>query len=737
MDTDDFLRAFFGEGNRFDYDSLVSPSTDTHRAVKRWAKVLDGDGSTVLPRWEQDGVTWYGLAENEKKMKRLIEQVKSFIGPNFSTFTGDRARLDREDPVERAIQEYTRGKALRFRGKDRAIRTRVSKMHQVRALREPHATEKDLGTGVVLRRFNMALVADDRTEAEKQIQYLQKRGLLDPANIRYLQIRMRAAFEAWEEIVQFEDLSKLVEDASHPLPVRRALLQGVYHTHFDSYEKQGDPEGALEHYKEMVQPEYGPLFAVRSSMQAPEVLKAFMMKAVSGEATDEDLRAELKNVADQTGLDDPFLEALAELGVGTEGLSIVENPISEAMKAWSKGDADTAFRLLQQAEPSSKKGECLVLVHGNLQSPNVEQELEDTLTDLPSEERKELAQEHSICRHVIESAGLPSGWRHWLSRVREGDYEESGQEASRHADKISENWHPQRVLSTEGALEELVQQVRNAPIEGNSGLMISQALPHLLKSLQKDPEYPRSTFQDLYGSVLERIPYSSDLTQSDFDVYRDLAEVRLSYGVTEDTYWEILEGAETLWKEAGSRRRIDWLLDFAELLILAPSRDEEAQLRFLTTASQALQKHRERIEPIQVEFFQSLCEEIGHPEVGAQLPTDQSEKETEESNPLRRLLDGQTLGIYTLTESAGRRVASFLEDHCRDVTIHLRHDKAGNDDLERTAKNADYFLVVTRSAAHAATDIIEKNVPTERLIRPQGKGESSMLRDLTSYAKRN
>jgi transcription antitermination factor NusG len=730
MDTGDFLRAFFGEGNRFDYDSLVSSSTETHRAVRRWAEALEEDRSAVLPRWEEDGVTWYGVATTEGAMRGLIEQVEAFIGPSLSTFAGERARLDEDDPIERAVQNYTGGRALRFHGKDNAIRTRLDQMHEVRMQRQPHTTEEDLGTGIVLRRFNMALAAGDRPEAEKQIQYLRERGLLDPTNIRYLQIRMRAAFEAWEEIVQFEEISDLIESTSHPLPVRRALLQAVYHTHFDSYEGQGAPEEALEHYEETVQPEYGPLFTVRSSMQVPEVLKAFMMKAVSGEETNEDLRDELMKVAERIELNDSFFEALTELGSDAGEPTVVENPISEAMTAWSEGDVDAAFRMLRQAESSPRKSQCLALIHGDLQSLDVEQELEATLADLPAEEQKELARRHPICQQVFESASAPSSWRHWLSHVR-GEGYDSQEKALQHAEKLVEEWHPQQVLDAEGALEELVHQVETAPLDGWGGRIVSLALPRLLESLQNDSEYPRSTFQSLYGAVLNRIPYASDLTKSDLDVYRDLAEVRLGYGVGEDAYREILDGAETLWKEAGSAGRVDWLLDFAELLVLAPSQDEEAQLRFLSSVAQAIQKYRGRIEPIQIDLFCSLCDEVKQSEIAGQVGGSvEQNKEDESGDELCRILSGRTLGIYTLTESAGRRVKAFLESRCGGVTVKLRHDKKGSAELHRVAENADYFLVVTRSATHAATDVIEQHVPTSRLIYPRGKGESSMLRDL-------
>ena len=82
------------------------------------------------------------------------------------------------------------------------------------------------------------------------------------------------------------------------------------------------------------------------------------------------------------------------------------------------------------------------------------------------------------------------------------------------------------------------------------------------------------------------------------------------------------------------------------------------------------------------------------------------------------------------------RARDIITERCPNTTIHLRHDKHGNPELHRTAQSADYFLVVTRSATHSATGVIEQHVPTDRLIRPHGKGTSSMIRDLVQYARK-
>lgn len=737
MEPEHFLEQFFGDANRFSYDSVREGKGGTYESIQRWASSLvNSDEPVVLPHWRDDKVVWYGVAQTDRQAQRLIEEVKAFVGPSYSTFTGERARLDQEDPIEQAVDAFTGGKAIKFTGRDESIREALDRMHEVRERKEPHQEEEDLGVGLILRRFSMALRARNRNAAEEYLGALRERDLMSVDNLCYLQVRMLAAFEEWDELLEWEETSEIIQQENRPLRVTRALIQAIYNTQFLTFEEQNDPEGAVEHFVSSVLPEYGGLFAVRSSMQAPEVLKTFMMRAVAEEEGYDSLRADLQETAERVGMDDSFFNAIAALGEGGVTPRTIDNPLEEAMVAWSEGRSDEAFQLLQDAEASRRKARLLIPLVGTLQSLDVERELAGTLAQLDEPERQDLIQAHEVCRRLAESGGPPSTWRAWFEAITEDRYS-SSDEALRYAEKLGEEWSPKHLLDTSGALHQLTQSIEDAPLSGSGARTVSRALPALLRALQGDPQYPRSTFQDVYRAVQARIPYVDDLVQSDFDVYLDLSEIRLEYGGVEQEYREVIDGAVELWNEGKSPYRINWLLDFAELLALTSTRDEEAQLRFLTTVVEAIQKHRNHVEPAQVKFFRRLCEDVGHPNVGAGLEVEADEEgDAEPEEVLCRMLRGQTLGIYTLTESAGRRVKSFLEERCARVTIHLRHDKEGNQELHRIAENADYFLVVTRSAKHAATDVIGQHVPTERLIRPQGKGESSMIRDLVDYAEK-
>ena len=737
METDYFVQHFFGEDNRFTYADIQRAETDTHEAIRRWTSALLEEGEpVVLPHWSKHGVTWYGVARTERQAQQLAEEVNAFVGPSYSTFTGGRAALDEDDVVEQLVAEYTQGHALKVAGEDEQIRKALQLMYDVRERYEPMGHDEKWGIGRSLRRFDMALQAGDRKAAEAALGYIRERQLLDRANCLYLRVRMLASFDQWRELLDHDAIFDLMQADRRPLRVTEALIQAVYHRELAPFEKASDPEGAVEYFKDSVLPEYGGLFSVRSSMEAAEVMKAFMMQIVAEEEPSDLQLSDLLETAERIGLDDSFFDALAQLaGADTHEPTTVENPLRQATDSWLHGDLDAAFHLLRGVEPSYQKANLLVPLARTLESLEVEHELKQTLLQLSEAERSTIVDQFPFCGKLIGLGGTPAGWAEWFQDVASGRYD-AQEMAMEFAERLEREWGVQAVLEEGGALETLVEAIEEAPVEEEAGLTISLGLPKFLSSLQQDPEYPRSTLQGLYKAVQTRIPYTDDLTKSDLEVYRDLAEIRLAYGTSADEYRELIESVRYMWSEMEARRHLDWLLDFAELLVLSPARDEEARLQFLTTVAQSIRRLADHIEPIQIGLFCDLCEEVDQVEVttGLQDLVRQT-REEDERDLLCQLLNGRTLGIYTLTEAAGRRVERLLADRCPRVTIHLRHDKAGSDELHRVARSSDYFLVVTRSATHAASGVIEQHVPTDCLIRPDGKGQSSMLRALQEYAR--
>src|SRR5439155_4003928 len=96
------------------------------------------------------------------------------------------------------------------------------------------------------------------------------------------------------------------------------------------------------------------------------------------------------------------------------------------------------------------------------------------------------------------------------------------------------------------------------------------------------------------------------------------------------------------------------------------------------------------------------------------------------ADPLEALR-GRRVALYALTESAGLRARDLLAAWTKG-RVDLLGDKVCSDALRVAARESDIFVIVTRSAKHAATDCIKANRPEGKpLIITTGKGSTSVL----------
>jgi hypothetical protein len=127
-----------------------------------------------------------------------------------------------------------------------------------------------------------------------------------------------------------------------------------------------------------------------------------------------------------------------------------------------------------------------------------------------------------------------------------------------------------------------------------------------------------------------------------------------------------------------------------------------------------------------------LCRDLGADDEQARL--DAAWDEAPEDDEAVVDLAGRHIAIYTLTERVGRNAKELLIGTYPGVRVELSHDKGGNSRLKQLARNADLFVVCTRSAKHAATEFIADERGSALTVFPDGKGASSILRAVAEMA---
>jgi len=661
--------------------------------------------------------------------------------------------LDPADPVEAAVLALTNGLAFKFTGplgKDdpKAIWSALQLMRGVASRRPQRDPDVPRPTGRVLRDFYMSLRAGNAVSSEALLRYLSDRNRLDPINILFLRVQALAEFGNWPVVLSQPELPDLLK-IRRPLAVTEALMRAVYHIELERFERTADPAGAVEHFRSVVFPQYGALLSRRTGMRAPAAVKLLMLLAVGGEPTNPALRDGLLATPGLPEEDRRFLKLLAER-LTIPAAAIPPDALDTAVDAAADGDYDRAFGFAIAAPPSVTRTRLLVQSAYELQTLEAERHAVAAVKALSDQDRAAVLRSR-YHREVYErltgstavaaaslapEAIVPSDWIGWLTRVQRGDEWESALDIARRG---ATEWQIGDLLGTPGSVQRLATRLTDM-----GGVQVVQdALPHLLMYLERDEGWPRRELVPVYRSMMEVLALGSTGSEDDLTEFYELMQATLGFGATEQAYAEVVEQARYLLTKVDSLARVAWGLDVIDLMVVHPCPRADLRIGLLSDVSGLFQKYRRRLDSGLWDLFRALCEDLGHPEVVktlvAALPGPPRGSEGLASDVFA-LLHNKLVGVYTLTESVGRRVRELLERRAPGVRVEVSNDRVATDRLKHLARNADIMILATASATHAASVFIDsqrpKDDPRQPTLRPTGKGSASMLEALYRYLLR-
>ena len=513
-DVHHFLEAFFGTGNKFDLGK-VERGEGKQAKILPWVELLtQGEPQpTILPRWCEEVVDWYGIAFSERQLRRLSEELMAFVGPTYSTFRGQRAQLNLQDPIELAVYEFTGGAAVKLCGEATEVWEALERMRRVSKRRVKMIAEIPRPTGRVLRDFFMALQAGDRISAENSLQYLVDQHRLDALNLLFLRVQLLAELQQWNELLTLHELSNLLQ-VRRPFAVTQALLQAVYHTELQRFEDKNALTSAVAYFREVIFPHYSNLFTVRAGSKLPEVLKLFMLLAVGGEPPRPALRDELLATPGVEESHRHYLQRLAALLPDAtpprEG-----DRVQQAEHLSKDGDFDQAFSLLCDTPLSKEKVRLLLQCAYELQTLAVEKAALQAFDNLTADEQKALLKVRWNQDYLTQLRGtqeatdedtVPSNWLEWLLQL---DKQPSWERALYTARQGSAEWDVTSLLTQPQAVAEFDELLDKVGSKAES--VLHNALPYLLAFFQKDDQFLKSNLIVLI-SYKERLRLWSNLT---------------------------------------------------------------------------------------------------------------------------------------------------------------------------------------------------------------------------------
>ena len=746
LDTHQFLERFFGDDNQIKLNAIES-ANGSARMLQPWIVRLEQGLPSVLPYKHDQGTDWYGVAQSERQLRSLREDLTAFVGPTWSTFRGQRSPLNLGDPVEASVQSFTGGLAFKFQGasdgngKSHEIWKALELMRQVLDRRVAQTYETPRATGRVLRDFYMALQACDRSAAKHQLHYLKTHNRLDPQNLLFLKVRMLSDLEEWEELLALPELPDLL-GTRRPYEVTQALIRAVYQHELYRFESTKAIQSAVTYFHESILPQYSSLYSCRANSRQPETVKSFMLLAVDREESDVALQNELLSIAGLHPDDLAYLQQLANLfpqPVSSPPVSIAD-PLKQAEEAGQRFNWDQVLTLAPQAPPSLQKARLLFEAFYELQTLDSQRKTLTAFLELTSSEQEILSQTRRG-RDCLEQLNgtespakeVPSNWVEWLQRLIQKPEWDLALDVARRGEQ---EWNIADLVTKHGAIQQFRTLLGTASGQPETEQILANALPHLLSAFQNDEQYPRREFSSIYAFLLDLIAVTTSGGDPDLVLFNELANTLFSLGTNQETYNEIVGFSLDLWEQYSSPAKVDWILDFINVLIIQPCLDDKIRAQLLFSVAATLRQYADRIDEIQWSLFSGLVQDLNLKASFPDLPphqklTEGSDGQTE-INPLQKLKNKSIL-IYTLTEPVAQRAKAVLESVCAGINVHLSHAKGGNNQLKTWILNADLVVMVTASAKHAATYFIEDHCSEGKLLRVNTKGSASLMREIQAF----
>ncbi len=685
----------------------------------------------IIPRVRSRTMLYYAVAPSSEQWRRLVPLLRAAVGSTITDFTGPSVPFEEDDPLEAVLIENGYPRGARFSAGSDVQRGRyaLAALARLRTLVDESRVARRAEprtTGEVLRAFELALAALDRPAAEDALAFLRANLRLDAINLGFLTVRLHATFREWDRICQLGFFPSLCRTRRTP-SVSNAMAEAVYRTVILPSEHADDPEQALALFRADVLPYTGSLFDSCPPRPTPGAGKAFLLAARAATPVDRQLAERLDGmVAEWPAHEVPFFKRLFEFGFS----AMEPVPTTEAPRVRSFEDEIEALRR-EDIPPSLEGARAGLIAATQVNTLDAFQVVLDYTARLQPREREKLlanAFNRSAYERMLEAAGghtVPKNWVEWIARLEDAPLSESQEFAARAAS----DWRVHDQLRTEADVRELAESIAQAHPVAQERLF--DMLPYLVQWLQGDGAWPESALRPLYSAIYEHLMLQLSLRWSPEagGAARQLLDGMLQLGPDASEYTRSLNDmGDVLPPEMGTSD-FDGLMELAELTVTYASPNPDARQRLWARIVAVLGPVQTRLTQGELALVNDLGQVFGLDQV---FPVAATVPEEAPAGPSP--LEGKTVAIYTLMESAGERAKRLLGQLHPGVHVQLTHETVGSRELEELARHADVFVVCWRSAAHAATQIIERFRPVgAATLYPPGKGSSSILRAIEAH----
>lgn len=675
---------------------LLNPSTTS---IELLNTIMDNEfPGAIIPSDE----CYYIAAYSQKDWSIISTLVKSFIGPSFSDFNGVKKTLDGSSDIEKFILKQE----LAFLSKvsipnnteaKKIAETTFKKMYDLYQFSPNKHMQVSQYIDSVIENFKQSLLIQDIGTAQKIISQIKAESRLDALNLKFMEIELAYSTNNFEAIIN-DNLINQIINSRKPLRIRLHIIEAFFHAYLSS---EIDNKEIISIYAKETRSTISSLLFNCPANATDAVKCIFALGYLNNDIQIKEIKKLLFSIDANQYLSHDIKHKLQE-------------KISSDTSDQSKDDNQQNYYISARASVinanNSDTLEAAEIVHSKL----------ETLQD---KEKSELIKE-SI--HIHKSDGnilSPHNWIDWLNYLSN----ESFKNSSTLAEHALEEWPIDSFISDPTDVKEISNAIQS--IEKDYAIQrFIHALPLFIESFKRSKHFPNPMLLQMYVSILEIITVYDIQDQTTLVISQEIAETLLQLSLSSNQYTDILSMIDSIVDKTNGRNFINWLLDYAELLISENASDTVVRDRTLANVLTKIFDQKQWLEEYQLKLILKLSSLIGIQELFSDIEFEQDEKFI---SPWAKYED-KTIGIYTLSENAARHAKEYLEEHVKNVKVLLNHDKAATEALRNMATTSDYLVLVTQAAKHAATGEIQKILRQKNRdpLFPIGKGSSSIISSL-------
>jgi hypothetical protein len=685
-----------GDLSRFESnESQVRSLVDVQQSL--WHSTL---GSWVVV--PLDGFPGFSILARDVEGQRQAREIfTAFIGPTLATVANDPRAISLDGNECRLVPILVRhGKHVSFLDVlEGMTATRLS------IDREPSFVTDDESD--LLRDMRLAISQQDFGTAQSAYDRLRSLGTISQENMRFLNIELLAGQNRWGALVGLPYFDEL-QNSRRPRTVSEFMLEAIWQT---SVVSTGRPP-AMVFAESDLQTRYGPLLG---SVDVPRSRGALALAYLSSRQDGNQARVE-RQLSAVTDDDRTFLD-----GLSWQNPTVIEKfvqPIGQAQRLYERQQySDVAELFLASPEADA--------IH---LAVNSVLELDDASLAAPvlAEVRRLAAEGAQIPRalslllphlEVLVSKAC-SDWIQWMTRVAAA---QRWAVAASTARENSRDWPALPV--SEDLVNLLADDLLNA-IDGVNADQVRATLD-LLCVLASDAVSEPSQ-RKFVEAVLLCLAVQDNAGEPVRNAFSNLVWTVLESAPDEASYRSLLATVSDMWSRIASLTSIDWALGLLEGFVVHSCPVPEDRRNFALNIVSSIAKYAQRFEPSQILSLRALLEEIGE-----QPWPDLAEEQTEE-DPWSKL-DSADLGIHTLFESEIPKLRQRLDQLTHLKSFTHNKDHGGTTALRNLSASAQYLIVDTWHAKHAATEEIDKYRPRSRQIIPRRGGALAWLQALKEH----